>query len=104
MQTLIVKTESEAATKLLLAFLKTVRLVKSVTVFSPETNPSVVNESSEAYNWIDPSRPAADEEIEQMLDECDRQYTNGEFLTLGDAKSLTKKKIAEWKKAKTKTK
>lgn len=102
MQTLIVTTENEAATKLLLAFLKTVRLVKSVTLASPETNTSVVNESSEPYNWIDPSRPATDEEIEQMLDECERQYANGEFLTFEDAKSLTKKKIAEWKKKNTK--
>lgn len=96
MQTLLVKTESEAATKLLLAFLKTVRLVKSVTLVSPETNTSVVNESSEAYNWINPSRPATDEEIDLMLDECEASPE----LTSEEAKALTLKEIREWKKLK----
>lgn len=93
MQKLIVTTENEAATKLLLAFLKTVRLVKSVTIFSPETKAtSVVNESSEVYNWINPSRPATDEEIDLMLDECEASPE----LTLEEAKALTMKKLDAW--------
>ena len=71
MQTLIVKTENAAAAKLLLAFLKTVSLVKSVTLASSESNAKLVNEPSETYNWINPTRVATDEEIEQMLDECE---------------------------------
>lgn len=98
MQTLIVKTESATAAKLLLTFLKTVSLVKSVTLAPQQSDAKMVNEPSEKYNWVNPTRMATDEEIEQMLDECDRQYANGEFLTLEDAKSLTKKKIAKWKK------
>lgn len=94
MQTLIVKTESEAATKLLLAFLKTVRLVKSVTLFSPETNTSVVNESSEAYNWTNPSRPATDEEFELMIAEAEAE----EGIPAEEARALTMKKLAEWRK------
>lgn len=96
MQTLIVKTESEAATKLLLAFLKTVRLVKSVTLVSSEVNASVVNEPATSYNWINPSRPATDEEIELMLNECEASPE----LTLEEAKALTLKEIREWKKLK----
>ncbi len=92
MQTLIVKTENKAATKLLLAFLKTVRLVKSVTVCPPETNTNVVNESSEAYNWVDPSRSATDEEIDLMLDECEASTE----LSSEEAKSLTMKKLDAW--------
>ncbi|PKP45183.1 MAG: hypothetical protein CVT95_09350 [Bacteroidetes bacterium HGW-Bacteroidetes-12] len=98
MQTLIVKTESEAATKLLLAFLKTVRLVKSVTLLSPETATDVVNEPAELYNWINPSRLATEEEIDLMLDECE----NSPRLTTEEAKSETYKLLDEWQQQRKK--
>lgn len=96
MQTLIVKTESEAATKLLLAFLKTVRLVKSVTLVSSEVNAGVVNEPATSYNWINPSRPATDEEIELMLNECEASssYTSDEVM------DFVKAELKEWRKKK----
>lgn len=111
MQTLIVKTESEAAAKLLMAFLKTVRLVKSVTLSSTETKKNFVNEptssalgvsspkekgsgnnSLEPYNWTNPSRPATDEEIELMLDECEAQ----EGIPSREARKQTMKELREW--------
>ena len=100
MEQLIIILEGKTNAELLMRLLSKFNFVKSVT---REKIPSadaanIVNEPATEYNWINPSRPATDEEIEQMLDECDRQYANGEFLTLEDSKSLTKKKIAEWKK------
>lgn len=96
MQTLIVKTESEAATKLLLAFLKTVRLVKSVTLLSPGTATDVVNEPADAYNWVNPSRPATDEEIDLMLDECEK----GPSFTSEEVMGFVKTELKEWRKKK----
>ena len=92
MPTLIVKTESEAATKLLLAFLKTVRLVKSVTIFSPETNINEVSEPTEVYNWTNPTRPATDEEFELMISECEAE----EGIPAKEAKEQTMKELDKW--------
>ena len=103
MQTLIVKTESETAAKFLLAFLKNVRMVKSVTLRRDEsTRPNdspdgretgVANEPAEEYNWINPSRPATDEEIEQMLNECEKSP----LLSSKEAKERSMKKLKEWR-------
>ncbi|MGP8213929.1 MAG: hypothetical protein ACLQQ4_00055 [Bacteroidia bacterium] len=98
MEILIVKTESKAAAKLLLAFLKTVRLVKSITLTSDETQTGKVNEPEGEYNWINPSRPATDEEIEKMLDECE----NGPSFTTGEAKAGTYKLLDEWERKRKK--
>ena len=96
MQTLIVKTESEEATNLLMAFLKTVRLVKSVTLLSSEATSGVVNEPTEAYNWVNPTRLATDEEIDLMLDECERSpsYTSKEVM------DFVETELKEWRKNK----
>ena len=99
MHTLVVETESHAAAKLLLAFLKTVRLVKSITL-SPNTDTAaaigthVVHEPAGAYNWINPSRPATDEEIDAMLDECEAQIKSGNVLSIHEAEEKTSKKNA----------
>ncbi len=94
MQTLIVKTENESAAKLLLAFLKTVRLVKSVTIAPDDSKTGVLNEPANEYNWINPTRPATDEEFELMIAEAEAE----EGISAKQAKALTTKKIAQWKK------
>ena len=98
MQTLIVKTESKAAANLLLAFLKTVRVVKSVTISPEEIKADSVNEPTEEYNWINPLVPATDEEIEKMLDECE----NGPGLTTKEAKVETNKLLDKWQRKRKK--
>ena len=50
-------------------------------------------------DWVRPGRPATDEEIEKMLDECEAEFEAGLGFTLEEARALTKKKIASWKKA-----
>ncbi|MBI3500770.1 MAG: hypothetical protein HY063_03165 [Bacteroidetes bacterium] len=92
MRAFIVKTESEAAAKLLLAFLKTVRLVKSITPVADETKTGVVNEPAEEYNWINPDRPATEEEIEKMLEECEAE----EGIPAKEAREKTLKELREW--------
>ena len=94
MQTLIVKTENESAAKFLFAFLKTVRFVKSVTIAPDESKTSVVNEPANEYNWINPTRPATDEEFEFMIASAEAEKA----ISAKEAKALTTKKIAQWKK------
>ncbi len=117
MQTLIVKTENQATAKFLLAFLKTVSFVKSITLSSDEGENNVLNEPAssalrapspkekgsgnnfiEEYNWINPSRPATDEEIDAMLDACE----NSPGLTTAEAKAETYKLLDEWQQKRKK--
>jgi hypothetical protein len=92
METIIIKTENKATAKVLLAFLKTVRSVKSIKLVPDETETNVVNEPAQKYNWIDPSRPATDAEIEKMLDECE----TGEGFSTKEARAETNKLLEEW--------
>lgn len=48
---------------------------------------------SEPYNWVNPSRKATDEEIEQMLDECENSPT----LSAEEARQYLSERIATWK-------
>jgi|ERR1035437_6415655 hypothetical protein len=114
MSTLIVKTENKAAAKLLLAFLKTVRLVKSIALAPEEGSPIGVNEPAssalrapspkekgsgnnlfEAYNWTNPSRPATDEEIDAMLDACEKSPS----FTTEEVKNFVNEELREWRKS-----
>ena len=59
-----------------LDFIKSVRLVKS-----DETEAGVltVHEPETEYNWTNPSRPASDDEIEQLIDKMEN--SSGGFST-----------------------
>lgn len=96
MQTIIIQTDTLANAHLLSSFLKNVRIVKSVSVKPDVKKANLVKESESEYNWTNPSRPATDEEIEQMLDECEK----GPFLSSGEARKLTRKELSEWRKKK----
>jgi len=84
MHSIHLTTDTAANAKLLAAFLASVKYVKSVTIDPPV---------KEEYNWINPSRLATDEEIEQMLDECEKSP----LLTSKEARELTRKKLKEWR-------
>jgi len=96
MPTLIVKTENEKAAKLLLAFLSNLRLVKSITRVKDKTG--VVSEPEGEYNWTNPSRPATDEEIDKMLDECE----TGAGVSSKEARRQTMKYLKEWERKRKK--
>jgi hypothetical protein len=98
--TIVVETTNDANAKMLAAMLRNLNFVKAVT-FKPAKNnkqkPSPEKQKSlSKEDWIMPGRPATDEEIEQMLDECEASPE----LTLEKAKALTLKEIREWKKSK----
>ena len=90
MHTILLTTDTAANAKLLADFLSTVKSVKSVSI-----NPMV--NKGEEYNWTNPSRPATDEEFEQLAKEMEQD--KGEY-TLEEAKALSTKKIKKWLKEK----
>lgn len=91
MYRVILETETQAIAKSLAAFLKNLKNVKSVTL---------EKESKGEYNWINPSRPATEEEIEQMLAEGDAEYKSGMFSTSDTALKESSEIIRQWKKKK----
>ena len=54
------------------------------------------------YDWLNPTRPATDEECEAMVAECEAEYEAGLFIPIEDARKQTMKEIEEWGKAKSK--
>jgi hypothetical protein len=91
MHTILLTTDTAANAKLLADFLSTVKSVKSVSI-----DPKI---KKEKYNWTNPSRPATDEEFEQMIQECEKEKD----MTLEEAQKLSSKKIKKWiKEQKTK--
>jgi lipocalin len=102
MQTLIVKTDSVAHAKFLSSFLKTVSFVKSVFIEPKDDSTHVVNEPDAEYNWINPSRPATDEEIEKMLDECEAEEKAGKYFTPEQVKQNVTNRLKEWRKKNSK--
>ena len=96
MEQLIITLEGKTNAELLMRLLSKFNFVKSVT---REKIPSadvanIVNESSEAYNWTNPSRQATDEEFELMIAEAEAE----EGIPAEEARALTMKKLAEWRK------
>jgi hypothetical protein len=87
MHTILLTTDTAANAKQLAAFLSTVKTVKSV---------SIDPVGKEEYNWTNPSRPATDEEFEQMISECEKE----ENLTFEQAGKLSTQKIKKWIKEK----
>jgi|GEM_PF-3824653 len=63
---------------------------------------SVTAANSEAYDWINPLRPATDEEIQKMVEECEADYQKHGGVTSEEAlkknPSFIKKKEKKWKK------
>ena len=90
MHTVLLTTDTASNAKQLADFLSKVNTVKSV---------SIDHNKKEKYNWINPSRPATDDEFEQMITECEE----GGTLTLQEAQKLSTDKIKKWiKKQKAK--
>ena len=97
METLIVTTDTVANAKFLANFLKTVKPVKSVLIEKKEKY-TEVSEPEEEYNWINPSRPATDEEFEQMCREMDDEEEAGLFFTPEEVKAKALNTLKKWKR------
>jgi hypothetical protein len=88
MQKVIVTIDDPANAKLFLKMVEQLNFVESAKIENTE------------YNWINPSRPATDEECEQMIAECEADYDAGLFIPAEEAKKITLKEIDKWKREK----
>lgn len=88
MQThILLETDTAFNAKHLINFLKTLPHIKSVIV-EPRKTPVRLS----IADWVRPGRPAAEEEIEQMLDECEAE----EGIPAKEARKQTLKELREW--------
>lgn len=96
--TLIIETNNDANAKMLAAMLRNLNFVKAVTIKPTKNNkPNSSTEKQKpltAKDWSMPGRPATDEEIEQMLDECEQ----GVAISAEKSKKNNFNKFKEWQK------
>jgi hypothetical protein len=88
MHTILLTTDTEAHAKALADFLSNVKTVKSISV-DPEV--------SKKYNWINPTRPATDEEFEQLAVEMEKD--KGEHSPK-EVVSFVTKELKAWRRKK----
>ena len=96
--TLIVETNNDSNGKKLAEMLKNMKFVKEVTFQPTEKKKSKSigkQKPLTAKDWVRPGRPATDEEIEQMLKECER----GEDIPAEESKAKNMKEIKAWMKS-----
>jgi len=98
MNRFIVETDSAANGKLLLRLMKEIKFVKSVKPADKHIELPTVGDAEEEYNWINPTRPATDEEFEQMISEAEKE----QGIPAEKARKLTMKEIDRWMKDNTK--
>ncbi|MFH1320755.1 MAG: hypothetical protein ABII90_08905 [Bacteroidota bacterium] len=92
MTRLTIETDNAANAKFLASFLKNHKLVRTVVIEKKRDKTDIVQEPTEEYNWINPSRPATDEEIEQMLADCEK----GKEIPAKISRARNLKKFKEW--------
>jgi len=96
--TLIIETTDDANAKMLAAMLRNLNFVKTVkfkSVKNDKRNASLATETPLTNeDWIMPGRPATDEEIEQMLDECEQ----GVAISAEESKKRNLDKLKTWRK------
>jgi len=88
MHTILLTTDTEAHAKALADFLSNVKTVKSVSI-DPEVG--------KKYDWINPTRPATDEEFEQLAVEMEND--KGEHSPEEVVRFVTKE-LKAWKRKK----
>ncbi len=86
MQKVIVNIDNPADADIFLKMVERLAFVKSAKIKGKE------------YDWINPSRPATEEECEQMIAECESEYLAGSFLSIDEARKLTLDELAKWRK------
>jgi hypothetical protein len=95
MKTLLVDIESASNLQAFLKVVENLDFVKSVKLVEldvDETDNSSVKEPSGAYNWINPSRPASENELDELLDAMENSV--GEHST-EDVRQRLKKYAAQ---------
>lgn len=92
---LTVETDDLSSAKMLATMLKRLDFVKAVSL---EKSKKKNVKPLTAKDWTLPGRPATDDEIENMLAECEEEYKSGAVLTLEQAKEKSTKRLEKWVK------
>lgn len=97
--TLIVETNTNADARMLAAMLKRLDFVKTVSISKPTKNIGLNASLAKQKkltdkDWILPGRPATDEEIDLMLDECEQ----GTAISAEKSKENNFKKLKAWQR------
>lgn len=102
MEQLVINIEGKANANFVMRLLGKFDFVKSVScekqAASSPVSPVVANEPAEEYNWTNPSRPATDEEFEQLAIEMEQDL--GEYTT-EEVRNFVLKEIKAWRKTRT---
>ena len=88
MHQLIVTLDTKDQAKAVSAYLRTLQGVTSV--LDKEISPL------KSTDWIRPGRPATNDELEQMINECENDIEAGNTMNVEEAMHLTAKKMDEW--------
>lgn len=94
MQTLILKIDTSAHAAQLSNFLKALPYIKSIIA---KKNTGALKLLTTA-DWVRPGRPATDEEIERMLDECEAQEATAQYFTAKQVKQNAMNRLKEWRR------
>ena len=101
MQTFSVTTATDKDAATLMDFLTTIPGIDTIdldrqTVHFAHKNGTSTNDEKEPYDWINPTRPATDEEWEEMIVEAENEYKEGRGIPAKEARALNDKAIAKW--------
>ena len=104
MEQLTITIEGKSNVDLIIRLMRKFNFVKSITRGASTSSVTVksseqtkVEEPAEEYNWINPSRPATDEEFEQMISEAENEIAMGLGIPAEEARKQTLEKIKKWK-------
>jgi len=101
MEQLIITIEGKSNVDLIIRLMRKFNFVKSIirekqpADVTPASN--IISEPMEEYNWTNPSRPATDEEFEQMISEAENEIALGLGIPAEKARKQTMKEIKKWK-------
>jgi len=99
MEQLIITIEGKSNVDLIIRLMRKFNFVKSIirekqpAGITPASN--IISEPVEEYNWTNPSRPATDEEFEQLVIEMEQDL---EENSSKDVMNFVKKELKAWRK------
>lgn len=97
MSRLTIETDSAASAKEIASMLRKMKSVKKVTIEKQDSDSSLVQEPEVPYDWTNPSRPATDEEFEQMILEAENEIALGLGIPAKEARKQTLAHLKKWK-------
>ncbi len=88
MENILISIERPEKVEVFLRIAKKLNFIHSVEVLKNSTlKNDTVNEPVEKYNWISPTRPATDEDIDRLIEEMEADENMDVFVSSKDARN-----------------